>query len=126
VRDWLYPRYTPRPGSRPRTRTVDLVALPKPAYSYLLGFYLGDGTISRHRKCVYRLRIVCDSRYPNIIEECAAAMAGVMAQNPARRSCGRSAWDFIDVEWRQTSWKEISVARRGSVALLDSLIGPKS
>ncbi|MBV8220762.1 MAG: helix-turn-helix domain-containing protein [Solirubrobacterales bacterium] len=47
------------------------------AYVYLLGLYLGDGWISRHRGEVYRLRIVLDARYPGIIESAAAAMQDV-------------------------------------------------
>jgi hypothetical protein len=31
-------------------------------HSYRLGVYLGDGTLSRNRKGVYRLRIFTDSR----------------------------------------------------------------
>jgi hypothetical protein len=42
---------------------------------------LGDGTISSHRRGVYRLRIKTDARYPGIIAECAAAMAAVMPRN---------------------------------------------
>src|SRR5687767_8220379 len=41
-------------------------ALP-PAYTYLLGLYLGDGCISSHPRGVFRLRIVLDLRYPGII-----------------------------------------------------------
>ena len=55
--------------------------MPQPQYSYLLGFYLGDGALSRHRRNVYRLRIVTDSSYPEIIAECAAAMSAVMPKN---------------------------------------------
>jgi hypothetical protein len=33
---------------------------------------------------------------------------------------------FIGVEWRQNYWDSISVARRNSVALMDSFIGPTS
>ena len=37
------------------------------AYSYLLGVYLGDGTITQHPRA-YKLRIVCDLQYPRLIE----------------------------------------------------------
>lgn len=47
-------------------------------YVYLLGLYLGDGTISTHRRGVHRLRIFLDMKYPAIVEECGAAMAAVM------------------------------------------------
>jgi hypothetical protein len=51
------------------------------AYVRLLGLYLGDGTISKHRRDVYRLRIFLDLKYPRIIEECAADMSEVMPGN---------------------------------------------
>ena len=47
-------------------------------YSYLLGLYLGDGSISTHARGVYRLRIVQDEKYVRLIDECAQAMAGVV------------------------------------------------
>ena len=43
-------------------------------YVYLLGLYLGDGTISVHRRGVYRLRIFLDMKYPEIVAECETAM----------------------------------------------------
>lgn len=52
-------------------------ALPRD-YVYLLGLYLGDGTISPHRRGVHRLRIFLDRKYPAIIDECAEAMATTM------------------------------------------------
>lgn len=55
------------------------------AYVYLLGLYLGDGCISKHRRNVYRLRIFLDRRYPEIVEECAAAMQVVMPANKVNR-----------------------------------------
>jgi hypothetical protein len=63
----------------------DFAALPGPKYAYLLGIYLGDGTLSRHRQNVYRLRIFLDARYPGIIEETATAMAAVMPTNKVSR-----------------------------------------
>ena len=47
-------------------------------YVYLLGLYLGDGTISTHRRAVYRLRIFLDKKYPGIVSECEQAMAATM------------------------------------------------
>jgi len=59
-------------------------ALP-PEYVYLLGMYLGDGSIAEHRRCVFRLRVVLDLRYPQIIEECAAAIRIVAPNNKVGR-----------------------------------------
>ena len=68
LREWIAPRYVPRVGRR-LAPVFDPATVPRAAYSYLPGFYLGDGTISRQRRGVYRLRIVTDSRYPEIIDE---------------------------------------------------------
>src|SRR5687767_11869009 len=38
----------------------DFEALPRLAYSYLLGLYLGDGCISTHRRGVFTLRVSLD------------------------------------------------------------------
>jgi len=55
-------------------------ALPA-SYLYLLGLYLGDGSIAWHRRGVYKLRVYLDLAYPRIIAECAGAIAAV---NPGR------------------------------------------
>lgn len=90
VGDWhagkvpRHSRMTPRNGSPgPSTCPTcghdehDFDALPC-AYVYLLGLYLGDGTISSHPRDVYRLRIFLDKKYPAIVAECAAAMRETM------------------------------------------------
>jgi hypothetical protein len=77
VRDWLV---QPEPELR-RPIELDLASLAEAEYSYLLGFYLGDGAISAGKKGVYRLRIVTDARYPGVIAECAAAIQAVMPGN---------------------------------------------
>jgi hypothetical protein len=56
----------------------DFGGLPQHEYALLLGFYLGDGTISRATRDVFRLRIVNDQKYPAVSAECALAMAAVM------------------------------------------------
>jgi len=51
-------------------------------YAYLLGLYLGDGSIATHPRGVFRLRIVLDQRYPAIIDECAQAIRAVRLSSP--------------------------------------------
>jgi hypothetical protein len=41
------------------------------AYAYLLGAYLGDGWIHRGPRMVFQLRVTCDLKYPDIIDEVA-------------------------------------------------------
>ncbi len=187
--------------------------MPASTYAYLLGFYLGDCTISVNRKGVYRLRIATDSGYPRIIEECVWAMRCVMPMNRVRvqklpynaveigssstlwplafpqhgpgrkhtrkielapwqvrivaekpaawwfvrglihsdgcrainrvnggeypryfftqvstdiRQIFQDACDRLGIEHRRNKWNSISIARRNSVAIMDSIVGPKS
>jgi hypothetical protein len=71
------------PGTLSRRRHVkpcprcDGAPVDEAAYAYLLGLYPGDGCLSKYRRDVYRLRVVLDMRYPEIIEECAANMSAV-------------------------------------------------
>jgi hypothetical protein len=48
------------------------------SYSYLLGLYLGDGSIATHPRGVYRLRVSLDRAYPQIVSECMAAISIAM------------------------------------------------
>ena len=50
------------------------------AYAYLLGIYLGDGSISTVRK-VYRLRVTLDKHYPIIIQTCSEAIQQILPDN---------------------------------------------
>jgi hypothetical protein len=60
-------------GRRPTNCPVcDGQRMDDEAYAYLLGIYLGDGCLSLHPKQVYRLRIACDLKYPDIINEIAS------------------------------------------------------
>ncbi len=56
----------------------DLDALPS-EYVYLLGLYLGDGAFHTHPRDVYKLRIILDASYPEIVasaREAAQIVAG--------------------------------------------------
>jgi hypothetical protein len=54
-------------------------------YVYLLGLYLGDGSISSHPRSVFRLRIALDAKYPGIVSDCATAMQIVAVRNRVNR-----------------------------------------
>jgi hypothetical protein len=47
-------------------------------YAFLLGSYLGDGYIAAHPRGVFRLRIVLDERYPEIVERCVASIESLI------------------------------------------------
>jgi len=47
------------------------------AYSYLLGLYLGDGCITRHRRGVHYLSVFCTDEYPSLVRQCEEAMQAV-------------------------------------------------
>lgn len=49
-------------------------------YAYMLGIYLGDGYIATHPR-TYRLRIVMDLKYPNIIKQVIGGMQSLMPDN---------------------------------------------
>jgi hypothetical protein len=84
IRAWLAGS-TPRTFRRPTCELCngdehDFASLP-PAYVYLLGLYLGDGCISVHPRGVYKLRLVLDVKYPEIIAEASEAMRAVGAKS---------------------------------------------
>ncbi len=73
VRDWTRAPTLPRRGGCPRCSS----SVPDSgAYLALLGYYLGDGHISRAPR-YYSLRVSCDARYPAIIEDVAGVVASV-------------------------------------------------
>ncbi|MGD0453857.1 MAG: helix-turn-helix domain-containing protein [Solirubrobacteraceae bacterium] len=58
----------------------DFRALPRASYAYLLGMYLGDGSIDRLPR-TWRLRITLDLAWPGIISECATSLQAVFPRN---------------------------------------------
>ena len=78
--------------------------LPDPsAYAYLLGVYLGDGHIAQGQRGVFRLRVFLDSRYPQIIQEVAEAMEGVMPGKKARREL-HPTWAMVRLDMWSKHW----------------------
>jgi len=61
----------------------DPLALDRPAYSYLLGLYLGDGHIAATRRGVHRLRIYVDARHPRLAQRIVETMRLVVPSSCA-------------------------------------------
>jgi hypothetical protein len=86
VDEWIYRRLPDGWSSRePRCKACGgschrFEELP-PSYSYLLGLYLGDGSIASHARDVYKLRLSLDPAYPRIVEEAELAMRQVLPAN---------------------------------------------
>ena len=75
IRDWIR---TERWNRQPAALVFRPEDLPRKEYAYLLAIYLGDGTISRGRKGVWKLRVFQDTRYPGIVGEIVRAMRAVL------------------------------------------------
>jgi hypothetical protein len=101
VSDWLRGSLPHEPcASRRCTADHQFSELP-PAYVYLLGLYLGDGSIALGPRQVYRLRVSLDARYPGIIEECSDAIREVAPENRVGR-VSHGTW--IEVNCYSKAW----------------------
>lgn len=69
-------------------------------YAALLGFYLGDGAVSKAHR-YYALRVSCDARYPGIVTDVDALMRGV---RPHGRTCHVRAPGVIVVQSNWVHW----------------------
>ena len=76
-----------RTGLRRNSRTeqqhahcprCDGAPINEPVYAYLLGLYLGDGHITRHRRGVFALSIFCCDAWPGLITAAKQAMRDVV------------------------------------------------
>lgn len=79
----------------------DFRALP-PDYVHLLGLYLGDGCLSKHRRDVYKLRIALDAKYPAIVREAAHSMRSTMPSSTVGRRLSKS--NYVEVYAYAKAW----------------------
>lgn len=71
-------RRTPeKEQKRPKCPRCDGAPLDERAYAYLLGLYLGDGHITRHRRDVFALSIACGDVWPGLITAAKHAIGNV-------------------------------------------------
>ena len=73
------------------------------SYVYLLGLYLGDGSISCSGRS-YQLRLSLDARYPEIVDSAAIAMAAVVPHGRVHVRFRRGAY-VLESGWNQ--WPEL-------------------
>lgn len=103
VRNWQRGRNRsapPKPRRRRRPPVPDLLTLPTPDYPYLLGFYLGDGCLSRQSNGSWCLRIVSDASYPALLREAQAAMESVSGGTAwQRKRAGQHAFELGLTWW---------------------------
>jgi hypothetical protein len=78
VRKWIQGRRWLHEWPDPLLRPQEL---PPREYAYLLGIYLGDGTVLRYPRDVFALNIFQDARYPGVIGEIVRATQAVMPKN---------------------------------------------
>jgi hypothetical protein len=64
----------------------DFTALPARDYAYLLGAYLGDGHLARHRRGVFRLTVYCALMHINIAWWIALAVERVIGRRASIRA----------------------------------------
>ena len=111
VRDWLagkLPRHSRGfgPGEVPES-TCESCGGPPHAYAelprtyvYLLGLYLGDGSISSFARGVYRLRITLDLKYPGIIKLAATAATEIRGRPAAVHRQGTDNCVNVSSYWK--------------------------
>jgi len=68
----------------------DPLNLPQAPYTYLLGLYLGDGCLTACPRNVYKLRIACAERYPELMRQCELAMTEVLPNKVGKARNGTS------------------------------------
>jgi hypothetical protein len=72
------------------------LTLPQASSTYLLGLYLGGGCLTACPRDVYKLRIACAERYPELIRYCYCelAMAEVLPNKVGRiKKTNERCWD---------------------------------
>jgi hypothetical protein len=105
IRHWRYGnrRTSESQQQRPESRCPRCheVPLDEAAYAYLLGLYLGDGSLSRGRRDVYALSVQCCDGWPGLITAAKGALSAVM---PTSRVCCRQRIGCTEVKSYSKHW----------------------
>jgi hypothetical protein len=99
VRSWRDGPGGARISECPRCNPAKGKPAPGSAYGYLLGQYLGDGTLSRWRGNVWSLRIACADAWPAIMAECAQAIRALRPNNTVSH-LRRAGCTYVTARWK--------------------------
>lgn len=72
--------------------------------AYVVGVAIGDGNLSNSNNRAVRLRVTCDTKYPNLIDEIIENIKSIMPNNKVslvpRKNC-------VDVSCYSNQWEEL-------------------
>ena len=94
-------------GSTPTTGTIAMQkkadARKKSVLAYVIGVALGDGNLSNPNGRAVRLRISCDAKYPNLIQNIRSAIQEVFPENKV--STVNKPRNCVDVSCYSNQWE---------------------
>ncbi|TWF80104.1 hypothetical protein FHX44_116041 [Pseudonocardia hierapolitana] len=99
LRSWRDGTQVNRTSDCPRCGPDQRKPAPDLAYTYLLGQYLGDGTLSRGRGDVWSLRIACADSWPAIMTECTSAVRALRPLNSVSH-LRRQGCTYVTARWK--------------------------
>jgi len=75
----------------------------KKTLAYIIGVALGDGNLSNPNGRAVRLRVTCDTNYPNLIEKIISAIEKLLPENKV--SIIKRAKTYIDISCYSNKWE---------------------
>ena len=77
----------------------------KTALAYVIGIALGDGNLSNPNKRAVRLRITCDIKYPDIIDEIQRNLEIIAPEN--RINIAKQRKNCVDIYCYSNDWEKV-------------------
>lgn len=85
-------------------RVLNMSVLNKKNLAYVIGVALGDGNLSNPNKRAVRLRVTCDTKYPNLIKKISSAIQELLPNNKV--SIINSRETFCNISCYSNKWED--------------------